>query len=179
MAIRNLLQTDRMRRSQAGEAASDTEAVTSKRRRHAGQSVVEFAVILPILLTLMGGTLDFARVFYIDLKVQSATRNAAEYIATDPAYTTCLSCANWKANYLVCTEVTGRSDCNVDNPPRVSVTYLNVSYTAPGATSRSPIATVTVRVEQDFDMFFPYPWMSPAGHWTLVHEVTFSVAQNR
>jgi hypothetical protein len=56
---------------------------------------------------------------------------------------------------------------------------MSVSTTAPGATTKSPIATVTVRVEQDFDMFFPYPFMTPPGRWTLVHESTFSVAQNR
>jgi Flp pilus assembly protein TadG len=178
MAIRNPFHFPGTRRSPAGEAAPESES-KPKRRRGAGQSVVEFAVILPILLTLVGGTLDFARVFYIDLRVQSATRNAAEYIASTPTYTSCLSCANWKARYLVCTEVTGRSDCGTENPPRVSVTYVEVSETAPGGTSRSPIATVTVRVEQDFEMFFPYPWMAPAGHWTLVHESTFSVAQNR
>ena len=178
MAIRNPFHFPGTRRSPAGDAAPKSES-KRKRRRGAGQSVVEFAVILPILLTLVGGSLDFARVFYIDLKVQSATRNAAEYIASTPSYTSCPSCANWKATYLVCTEVTGRSDCAVENPPRVSVTYLNVSTTAPGASGRSPIATVTVRVEQDFEMFFPYPWMSPAGHWTLIHESTFSVAQNR
>jgi hypothetical protein len=48
--------------------------------------VVEFVVILPILLSLVGGTLDFARVFYATSR-SSQRRGMPRYIA-DSTYTT-------------------------------------------------------------------------------------------
>ena len=44
-----------------------------------GQSLVEFALITPLLLLLVMGTLDFGRVFYIKVALQSAAREGAYY----------------------------------------------------------------------------------------------------
>ncbi len=159
----------------AGEATASTQ---SPRRRHsAGQSVVEFAIILPILLSLVGGCLDFARIYFTDLRVQSGARAAAEAIAINKDWSSCPSCAAAHAQELVNQEVTGSPVCTGSNCPVVTITQLSVNPSAPGATAAHPIATVTVHVSQPFDMLFPYPWMSPPGHWDLTHDVTFSVIQ--
>ncbi|MGI8914932.1 MAG: TadE/TadG family type IV pilus assembly protein [Chloroflexota bacterium] len=49
--------------------------------RQRGQSVVELALILPILITLALGTVDLGRLFYYDVQFQSALREAARYAA--------------------------------------------------------------------------------------------------
>src|SRR5436190_2708967 len=49
---------------------------TKKRRR--GQSLVEFALILPILLTLTGAAIDVARVYGGWVALEGASRDAAE-----------------------------------------------------------------------------------------------------
>lgn len=46
-----------------------------------GQSIVEFALIVPILLLLIMGTLDFGRVFYVKIALQSAAREGAYYVS--------------------------------------------------------------------------------------------------
>ena len=43
-----------------------------------GQSLVEFALVLPMLLVLLLGVADFGRVFAAGITIEAAARNAAE-----------------------------------------------------------------------------------------------------
>jgi hypothetical protein len=51
----------------------------AQRLRERAQSLVEFALVLPILLFLMVGVIDLARVYMSMLSVESAAREAADY----------------------------------------------------------------------------------------------------
>ncbi len=53
---------------------------TASRR---GQSLVEFALVLPMLLVLLLGIADFGRVFHAGIVVEAAARNAAEAAAQE------------------------------------------------------------------------------------------------
>lgn len=53
---------------------------TTKRRR--GQTLAEFALTLPILLLLMFGIIEFARIFQAWVTLQNAARTAARYAIT-------------------------------------------------------------------------------------------------
>lgn len=55
--------------------------------RRSGQSVVEFALVLPILLLLLVGIADLGRLYASVVAVESAAREAADYGA--------FSAANW------------------------------------------------------------------------------------
>jgi PKD repeat protein/Flp pilus assembly protein TadG len=57
------------------------------RRRH-GQSVVEFALVLPIFLVLLLMAVDFGRLFFTYIQVSNAAREAAAYGAAQPTDTT-------------------------------------------------------------------------------------------
>lgn len=48
-----------------------------------GQSLVEFALVLPMLLVLLLGIADFGRVFHAGIVMESAARNAAEVAAQE------------------------------------------------------------------------------------------------
>ncbi len=50
-------------------------------RREKGQSMVELALILPILLLLLFGTIEFGRVFYSYITITSAVREGARAAA--------------------------------------------------------------------------------------------------
>ncbi|MCL5110500.1 MAG: pilus assembly protein [Chloroflexi bacterium] len=54
------------------------------RRALRGQSIVELALLLPVLLMLVLGALDLGRAFYYAAAVANATRVGAQY-AIDPA----------------------------------------------------------------------------------------------
>lgn len=57
-----------------------TSATTASAR---GQSFVEFALVLPMLLVLLLGIADFGRAFQAGITVKAATRNAAEAAAQE------------------------------------------------------------------------------------------------
>ena len=60
------------------------------RPRRRGVSAVEFALVLPVLLTLVGGAVDFGRCFYTYVAVTNAARAGAEYASTNPVTTNTL-----------------------------------------------------------------------------------------
>ena len=50
-----------------------------------GQGIVEFVIILPILVLLVIGVLDFGRAFHTYQRVSNAAREGAFYLASHPA----------------------------------------------------------------------------------------------
>ena len=52
------------------------------RQTDAGQTLVEFAMVLPLMLILMFGIVDFGRAFYVWLTVTNAAREGARVAAT-------------------------------------------------------------------------------------------------
>ena len=57
------------------------------RCRSAGQSMVEFALILPIFMMLIFGALDLGRAIFYQSMVNNAARDGARYAITNPADT--------------------------------------------------------------------------------------------
>ena len=55
-----------------------------KKRVSIGQSIVEFALILPGMLMLVMGVLEIGRLFYIKVALQNAAREGAYYISYYP-----------------------------------------------------------------------------------------------
>jgi len=47
-----------------------------------GQALVEFALILPLLLILVVGALDFGRLFFTKIVITNAAREGAYYLVT-------------------------------------------------------------------------------------------------
>ena len=52
-----------------------------KNKRSNGQSLVEFALVLPILLLLILGAMDLGRMFYIKVVLTNAAREGANHLA--------------------------------------------------------------------------------------------------
>lgn len=60
---------------------------SGRRRRSAGQSMVEFALILPLFLLLVFGVLDFGRAVYADSTITNAAREGARFGIITPSPT--------------------------------------------------------------------------------------------
>lgn len=153
--------------------------------RARGQSIAEFAVILPLLLALVGAVLDFARLFQAYNTLESATRNAAEYTATKSGSTTYLA----DAATIICREtvglpgyVTSVSATGGCTQPRIEAapsTSFTVSTTDPGASAAYPIVTIKLSTALAFRTLFPYPLLTRNGVWTLRSTQQFKTVQGR
>ena len=165
-----------------------TETARRRTRRGRGQSVAEFALLLPVMLAFLGLTIDFARVFQAWITLDSATRDAAEYAATNG---TSSSDALTKAKQTICLQsqnipgfqrsgLASPNDVNQCASPTVTVVSWSSSTSGTdGASSSYPVVTTTIRATVPFRMLFAYPFVTQNGSWTITSQATFSIAQNR
>jgi Flp pilus assembly protein TadG len=144
-----------------------------RRGKSRGQAITEFALVLPLLLCLVGAGTDFAGAYQQLIKLQTATRDAAEYAATND---TTAGAAATHAQAVVCGEFGHASNCS---DPSVTVTSFVWSTTATGATATHPIATVTISASTSFRTLFPYPYLTNTGVMTLTKVSTYSIIQGR
>ena len=105
-----------------------SEALSSIHRRIAGrgQGMVEFAIIIPVALTLMLGILEFGRLMIIYIDVNSASREAARYGA---------AIGNNGSGVLYYRDCTGIRNAAIRvgqiagvNSSEITITYNNIFY---------------------------------------------------
>ena len=158
------------------------QADANRRRSPRGQALVELSLVFPILCAILGGAVDFARIYQASITLQSAARNAAEAAATEA---TTPAQAEALAREIVCVETQKLSgfvpgmggDVATCTAPAVTVTFTT-SESAAGAAPGYPLASATVSATLDFAMLFPWPFL-PEGDWTLDPSQSYSIVQNR
>ena len=163
---------------------TETQKTRDTRRAPRGQALAEFALILPILLGLVGGAIDFARAFEGSMILQTATRNAAEAAAFDTAVTNPAQ-ATARARAVVCAETQrlpgfqpgAGGDVATCTNPSVTSTWVR-STTAPGANAKYPLVTVSVTTSMAFQLTVPWPLL-PDGVWNIGTTESFSIMQGR
>jgi Flp pilus assembly protein TadG len=175
---------------------------TRRDGRWTGQSLAEFALVLPVMLALLGMGVDWARLFFAWIDLESATRDAAQYVASDPNYSSNGSGyydANDSTNYCstfpcssapttdaksVLDAATGKTftksatqtDCTT---PTVWASLASPDTTiADGGNSTYPIAKAEVTACFPFTMFVSYPWLKN-GTWIVRADRTVSTAVGR
>jgi Flp pilus assembly protein TadG len=146
------------------------------------------ALILPFLLAFAGGATDLARAYQAWLTIESATRNAAEYVATNSADA---ATALTDAKQTVCLET--QNVPGFRKGPGVGIAAVKactspvatiptggfvISTTQTGASVANPIVTAHVRVTLPFNTLFPYPFV-PHGGWVLTTDTTYAVVRGR
>ena len=157
----------------------------SPRQVRRGQSLVEFALILPILLTLLGAAVDIARLYQGWITLEGATRDAAEYAAT---FDTSLTAAQTDVTRIICTQAATLPGfaAPAGNPtactqPQVNVTSFptGVTAAASGGSATNPVQSITVTATLPFRTFFGYPLFTQNGAWTLSSTQSYSIIQGR
>ena len=62
-----------------------TKSTQQKKRTLPGQSLLELALMIPMLLVLITGALEFGRIFYTKIVISNAAREGAYYLSTNPS----------------------------------------------------------------------------------------------
>ena len=158
-------------------AASSTAARRGRAGRSAGQSIVEFALVFPVMLVLLLGIIDLARIYTTMMSVESAAREAADYGTT-------LGAGKWQAGApqagteaemrrRACVAASDLPDyADTDNDPATgNCTNPSFSYCVTTSTGgpcdpfdptagcedplRAPPCAVTVTLTEDFHLIAP------------------------
>ena len=99
----------------------------SRRRRLSsrGQGLAEFALVLPVLLLLLFGSIDYGGYFGTRLSVQNAVRAGVAYAAVNPT--------NWSGSSSIATYTERASGFGslVDSNITIGYYLLSVSLTSP------------------------------------------------
>lgn len=164
----------------------------ARRQRERGQSLVEFSVVLPVLMALVCVVIDASRLYQVWVNLESATRDAAQYLAksdTDPFssdYTWAGADADGKAEYIVETALdqpfstspkSGElKDCT---KPEVTTTYSLDTGWQRGGSIANPLSTAKVITCVPFRTLFAYPLLTTDGFWILRSEREITVIVGR
>jgi Flp pilus assembly protein TadG len=151
------------------------------RRRSRGQSLTEFALLIPVMLAFTGVIIDFARAYQTWENLESASRAAAESLATsDKLDPTTSANANTKAKVIVDAE-TGQSFATGSSLGACGNPILHATYSegSDAGGSTSVVGTAFVEACTPFRSLFPYPFLTSNGVWRIQSSKTFSVIQGR
>jgi Flp pilus assembly protein TadG len=164
-----------------------------RRRSARGQSVTEFALVLPLMLLILMGVIDFGRLYTTVISVESAAREAADYGTTYGA-------ARWSADNLVDTErrmeeracvaaSTLADYVDADSLPGSGCQNPAFSYCVtpdvgepcealdPADVCEDPArltpCAVTVTLRYDFHLLVPFRVEMFGAHWGLPSAISF------
>jgi hypothetical protein len=168
---------------------------SSARRRRAGQSIVEFALVAPIMLVILLGILDLARIYTTMMSVESAAREAADYGTT-------LGAGKWQdgppkdqtvteMQRRACVAASDLPDyVDPDNPTTGNCTNPSFDYCITISTGgtcnpfdstagcedplRAPPCMVTVTLTYDFHLLAPFRFEFIGVTYGLPSTLTFS-----
>lgn len=166
--------------------------------RTAGQSVVEFALVFPVMLFLLVAVADFGRMYTSAVAIESATREAADYGAFqtnrwDPANVAttvdemqrraCIAASGSHLQDYATTDVTNNTCTNPTFQCWLEHSGVAVDCSSSGgmiggtdcaASLTEPPCTVHVRLDFDFRTILQLPLMPDAIH--LVRESRFRIS---
>ena len=147
-------------------------------RNSRGQSLTEFALILPLLLVLIGGIVDFGLVFFIGQVIQNAAREGARIGATTPTPGPVQESGTFPACQTTGSAVMKGACSRI---PNVGL-FNGFTVTSSGVQGAAPNKSVTVTVTGQYSWFLlklipsPLPLLSntnfSAGPITILRGTT-------
>jgi Flp pilus assembly protein TadG len=120
------------------------------RQKSRGQSLVEFALILPVFLVFLAAALDLGRVFYANISLNNAAREGAFEASKHPdAFGAGQPCDGTDAGRIVC-----RVQFESQNSA-ISVADSDISATCSNSCNAAAGSTITVNVKGSFKLVTP------------------------
>src|SRR5919199_244115 len=116
-------------------------------RSEGGAALVEFAIVLPLLLTIVFGIVDFSRAFYTQNNLTSAVREGARWASVQPQAT--LTVAGVQTIVKQFANNVGNTAAKFGGPP---VTDPEITVTFTPAMPNTRFITVSVNN-------YPFQWI--------------------
>lgn len=120
-----------------------------------GNVAVEFALVLPMLILILGGVIDFGRAFYDQMALETAARSAVQYARQNPGDATGIQLAATSAGGLPATATVDALQVFCECPDGSSIGCSTVC-----ATGEALLRFLSITVREDFETLFPYPGVS-------------------
>jgi hypothetical protein len=115
-------------------------------QKRRGQAIMELVLVLPLLLLLILGAMDFGRMFFTKIVTTNAAREGVNYLSRNPSDKTKCDLVDPTLCYLVTLEIIA----NEANSSGVTVSPSEVGITG-CCTMGSP---VQVQITKEVDLFF-------------------------
>ncbi|WP_448187482.1 TadE/TadG family type IV pilus assembly protein [Azospirillum sp. sgz301742] len=120
-----------------------------------GNVAVEFALLLPLLILILGGVIDFGRAFYDRMALESAARSAVQYARQSPSDSAGIQLAALGAGGVPSTATVDALQVFCECPDGSSV-----GCNAVCASGGTVLRFLSVTVRENFETMFPYPGVS-------------------
>jgi len=163
------------RREATGEFLAPAIEVRRVKRRSKGSSIIEFAFVAPIFFLLCAGIIDFGRLFFVQMTVQSALREAARYATigqhqsgNDPStgqpYTREAS-----IRQIIITEAAAAGVKASD----MTITLMSVN--GGNNIAGTPMDTMSISVQTTLRLITPYigHFFTPNGSYVVTQKISF------
>ncbi len=121
--------------------------LTTAGTRRRGAAAVEFALVLPILVTVLLGSTDFGRVSYYTIAIANAARCGAEYASMNPYDSSTQTAWTTGVTQAVANEL---SQSTAFDTSQLTVTVTNV-------TESGGLRRVSVQVTYPFTTIITWP----------------------
>ncbi len=132
-------------------------------RSQRGQSMVEMALMMTILLIILSGVLDLGRGFFSFIAIQNAAAEGALYAAINPlCRVESPDCAN-PNNVIFRAQHESPAGLIDKNRMNISVTCDGDGSCAPGSGGLTEGRPITVTVDYHFQMVGPFSALMPDG----------------
>lgn len=118
--------------------------------RSRGQSLVEFALVLPLFLMFVAAALDLSRVFYANITLNNAAREGAMYAAQEPDLYVENAACDPATNNVVCRVQFESRDSMIS----VAATDIDMTCSVSGCPGQAG-SLVTVEVRGSFNLVTP------------------------
>jgi Flp pilus assembly protein TadG len=125
--------------------------------RSRGQSLVELALVTPILLLLLLGAVDLGRLFYAQITVTNAAREGAMVAALTPTSFAAGAACDTATNAVTCAAT------REGQGGFVSVAPADVAMACTPSCTKTYGTTITVTVTGHFQLLTPIMWVFTGG----------------
>jgi Flp pilus assembly protein TadG len=138
-------------------AAASTDLIATALTSEAGSSLIELALLLPVLFLLLLGVFDFGRGYYLAIEVSQAAHNAALYGSQNPTDTAgmqyaAVADASDVPNFTISSVTASYGcECSDGSLPVAGCT------TNPSCGSMNVVDYVQVNTSASYSALFPYP----------------------